>query len=222
MDGMIDLKNIPLSMFADGEPPLPAQSNRIGPAKINVPHSVEPKRTLPDIDGDNWLDEIMDDRKKSSAARATVRPDLRIVPKPSKPETASTETTTPDIRQAQEILATFQVKDLKDHKLFVHKEVKLSFLLYSDSIRSSSEESGTACGMVAAAITNGWNPIDVAGSKAFQTQIFLHACRLGVKVNNYAPSADDLALLRKEQIPLPSWVNQDKGVKREHTTNPGI
>lgn len=144
-------------------------------------------------------------------------------PQQAKPAVSESDIPAPDVRQAQQILTKYRVTEHKDTKLFIPSSEttdKVAFAVFKDAIKSSAEDSDTACGMVAAAIASGWNPIRASGSAAFQSKIFLHACRLGVVIEDFTPTADDLAALRKEQIPLPAWASRQNQIEPARVKHP--
>lgn len=73
-------------------------------------------------------------------------------------------------------------------------------------LKTTSNDSLVAEGMVAQAISRGWNPINTSGTPEFQANVFYHAVRMGAQVANYTPTAADLALLTKTNTPIPDWV----------------
>lgn len=73
-------------------------------------------------------------------------------------------------------------------------------------LKTTSNDSLVAEGMVAQALSRGWNPINTSGTPEFQANVFYHAVRMGAQVANYTPTATDLALLAKTNTPIPDWV----------------
>lgn len=231
----------PLPQADDSPAPAP-QENSIGPASASTPKVGENwLEELMDYHGSR-------PSIPAPAAKPQLRkkPDLRVVPntpeepaptadekspevpaagspQPARKLVSEADIPAPDVRQAQQILAKYRVTEHKDTRLFIpagQSSEKVAFAVFKDAIKSSAEDSDTACGMVAAAVANGWNPIRASGTPAFQSQIFLHACRLGVVIENFTPTPDDLAALRKEQIPLPAWASLQNQVEPARVKRP--
>lgn len=77
-------------------------------------------------------------------------------------------------------------------------------------LKTASNDSLAAEGMVAQALSKGWNPINASGTPEFQANVFYHAVRLGIQVSNYVPNAADLALLAKSNLSVPEWVTTNQ------------
>lgn len=149
------------------------------------------------------------------AAPATQMPS---VPTPAtttaEPSKAPPRKASPNTELASRILSAFKEGvDEKGAQVFTASRFlrNVSFTEIPPALlKTASNDSLAAEGMVAQALSKGWNPINATGTPEFQASVFYHAVRMGVQVSNYAPNAADLALLAKSNLSVPEWVTTNQ------------
>lgn len=158
------------------------------------------------------------ERIKEFTRQAAPTASAPVVPAPSptaaEPNKAPPRKASPNTKLASRILSAFQEGvDEKGAQVFTASRFlrNVSFTEIPPALlKTASNDSLAAEGMVAQALSKGWNPINATGTPEFQANVFYHAVRMGVQVSNYVPNAADLALLAKSNISVPEWVTTNQ------------